>query len=212
MKRLLSALILLALAGGAASASVPDADNSTVAPSDGFVTPRLVGIPSDDDKTSLAEGWISNTVVTVMDGDSPPAPIESSWVTLTIIGPDTNLCFCDLYPHVWAGWTDASGRVVLYQPFGGCSWDVGDNVVIQADGIPLRLYEWIVSPDWNQDFGDCIMSGADFTVFGWAWSGDPSNIQPLCSDYNGDGLITGSDFTVFGFAWSEGGCTGTPPQ
>ncbi|MFC1572710.1 hypothetical protein ACFL6M_03835 [Candidatus Eisenbacteria bacterium] len=210
MKVLLGALFLLALAGGTASASVPDAGNSTVSPADGFNTPRLVGIPSDDDKTPLAEGWISNTVVTVRDGDNPPAPIESSWVTLTIADPDENLCYCEQYPPVWAGFTDANGRVVLYQPFGGCSWGVSWNAVIQADGIPLRAFEWIVSPDWNQDSGNCEITISDFTVFGWAWSGDPSNIQPLCSDYDGNGLFTVVDLTLFGYAWIEGGCTELP--
>ncbi|MFC1573094.1 hypothetical protein ACFL6M_05790, partial [Candidatus Eisenbacteria bacterium] len=207
MKRLISALISLALAGGAASASVPHPDNSTVLPADGFATPRLVGIPSDVDKTDLAEDWISNTVVTIMNNDTPPAPIESCFVTLELVGPGVNLCFCDLYPPVWCGFTDATGRIVLYQPFGGCSWGVGFNVLIRADAIPLRMYQWIVSPDWNQDRGDCEMSVADFTVFGWAWSGDPSNIQPLCSDYDGDGTCSVTDFTIFGYAWSEGDCT-----
>ena len=202
MKRLLSALVLLALAGGVASAGVPDAFNSSVLPSDAYVYPRVTGILDQRDGAPNPHP-LADLYVTVRNFANVPIPnayVEVVFSTLC----DDPVCMCD--GIILDGYTDPTGLVIINLGYGGCCYvEGGAAVAVYAEGVVVRAFEYAVSPDWDEVEGNCIMGLADFTVFGNYWvSGEGG-----CTDYDGDGATALIDFTTFGQGWVQG-CTPAP--
>ena len=197
MKRLLSALVLLALAGSVASAGVPDPFNSSVLPPDGYAFPRVAGFLNEPAPHPFAD-----LIITVRNFANVPIP--SAYVEVVFSTLCEEICQCETF--VMTGYTDPSGQVTINLAYGGCCYvEGGAAVAIYAEGAVIRAFEYAVAPDWNGAVGNCIMGLDDFTHFGTYWvSGEGG-----CTDYDGNGDTSFIDFTMFGQAWTLG-CTPAP--
>jgi hypothetical protein len=133
--------------------------------------------------------------VTVL--DSLDNPIPDAFVQL-IFDPTCNgLCICE--SAVFEGYTNALGVAVLLMTLGGCC-ESPEAAVLYAVGVPIRMYDLVVSPDITSPSGggDCVGDLADFSVFGGAYGGGGG-----CTDFNGDNQTNVADFMVFGGCWGR---------
>jgi hypothetical protein len=181
MKKLLSALFVLALCTSAAFASTPDATQSTVTPCDALggavVCPDVPGaIPA------------SQIVVTV--NNSSGNPISNSPVVITLAG--TNNCT----GIVLTGTTNLSGVFTTTLKAGGCN-PAFNACQVTASGIPLRSFD-IKSPDWDGAAGSKIVDVGDFVPFVAEYTG---SAPAGCFDFNHDPDVIG-DFVIFAGAYS----------
>ncbi len=205
MKRLLSALAMIALVGGVASASVPYANDCIVSPADGMLSPRINGVLDNPTPSGYAD-------LTVTVKAAGGYPINNCYVEVVLnadclvpSGPfqgQPTYCMCD--GVTLTGYTNASGQVTINLGYGGCC-NMGAAVNIKADGVLIRSFDWFVSPDFDGAKGDCVMGLEDFTVFGNAWPG----ASPGCTDYDGNESTDVVDFTIFGGSWLQY-CTPAP--
>jgi len=196
MKRALFALVVLALLGTHAYASVPDPSMSTVEPWD--TNGKAVGVP---DVNGAAGADIDVTVNANIGGVA--TPIEGAFVGVEF-SAGCEVCICSN-----AGieaYTDASGMATLNVGVGGCC-DLGAAVVVKAGDdtvvppalVIIRSYDLFASTDFNND---CATSLGDFTAFAGAYN----NCDVQCADYTGDGCATLGDFTFFAGNYNTG-CT-----
>jgi hypothetical protein len=190
-------LIALALSGGVAAADVPDPSQCSVFPPDLQACPRTTGFPNEP-----APHPSANLDITVR--NFAAQPIQGAYVEVVIHPVCTGICICSTANHT--GYTNAEGEVVINLGYGGCCHIVGaPAVVIYADGIPIRAFDYAVSPDWNGVTGDCQMALDDFILFGNVWVSGAGG----CTDFDGSCVTDIADFTMFGQAWSQG-CTPAP--
>lgn len=203
MKKLLSAMIMLALVSSVGWASVPDPDYCEVNPQDGMLCPRLVAVP-------LCESSFSHIDVYVRAFGG--VNIDNAYVEILINGGCPEFCECDCLELT--GYTDANGHVEFFVEMGGCC-EMDAAACILADGVPIRQYNMIASPDVgdtplppNEDM--CLIQLVDFTAFGLNWG------LPGCFDFDGQENVSGfpcitdlPDFTLFGLVWSRG-CNSAP--
>lgn len=195
MKKLLSAMIMLALIG-TAGANVPDPDYSEVLPQDNMDFPCLVGIPTTGAGSFYAD---IDVYVRAYGG----IDLFNVYVEIVLAGHCSgSLCLCN--DLVLTGYTDASGHVAFNTKLGGCCEGTGSAIIL-ADAVSLRGYDYVKSPDWNGVEGDCIVNLPDFTFFSAALSASASG----CTDYTGDGVTSVPDFVVFGAGWGKS-CTPMP--
>ena len=180
----MSLLIVLALATNAAS-NVPDPDECIVLPCDEMVNPRIIGVP-DENISPYA-----NLDITVMGG--PNLPLVNNAVEIWINPSCTNLWYCD--GMTLTGTTDSNGNVVLNMMLGGCSEEIA-SVIIMAEGVPIRAYDFISSPDNDGGLGQGDVNLADFITFGATWGSE-------CTDLDGDGNASIGDFIVFGQTFTK---------
>jgi hypothetical protein len=186
MKKLLSALIVLALATSVALASVPDPDECVVQPCDAMTCPRIVAVPDTDGSA------FGDMTITVNGG--PGLPLVGKTVEVWLNPACTNLFVCD--ELVLTDVTDANGQVFLNMNFGGCCDEVA-SVVIIADGVPIRQYDYVSSPDNNGLIGDGDVGLGDFITFGSTWGA-------YCTDMDGSCGPNIADFVAFGNTFGNG--------
>ena len=186
MKKLLSTLIVLALATSVAWASVPDPDECVVMPCDDMACPRIVAVPQDEDGGSA----YADLTVTVMGG--PGLPLVGKDVEVWLNPACTNLFYCSTL--VLTGVTDANGDVSFNLTFGGCCEEVA-SVIITADGVPIRQYDFISSPDNNGGIGDGSVNLGDFITFGGTWGSECTDLDGSCGASIGDFVTFGGSFT-----------------
>ncbi len=190
MKKLLSAMVVLALVSGAAWASIPDPDYCTVQPGDAMAYPRILGVPAT---TGGSPYWDLNIHVAAFGGISLP----NAYVEVIFDVSCEDLCSCtglDLN-----GYTNASGNISFQVKLGGCC-EATAAAIILADSVPIRQYEFVVSPDLTSPLGggDCNVALADFSTFGSHYGGGGG-----CTDFNGDNLTGVGDLVVFGGGWGK---------
>lgn len=186
MKKLLSALFVLALCSTMAFATVPYPPYCVVSPCDAL-----------------------NGVVLCPDN---PAPIPASIVNMTIRNQSNNViptasvnitfgagpfCFCNTMQYNTT--TNANGYAQLVLRGGGCLNNVDQAAVIRANGTVVRNYRNAKSPDWDGANGSCVVNLSDYVRY---------NTHDLCHDYNNDGLVNLSDLVLFTSGFSPGhSCT-----
>ncbi|MFB3907012.1 MAG: hypothetical protein ACE15D_01285 [Candidatus Eisenbacteria bacterium] len=157
---------------------VPDPEHCSVLPWDG--TGRVLVIPG----STVSLDRVTVTVRNVF-GD----PMAD--VAVEIVFQDClDLCIDPEDPDLGPKRTDGAGRVEFNPRVGGCA-DCGIEVV--ADGIPIRHFTTVVSPDWDGWMADGIVDDGDWTFFDVACGMDP---LPPCVDYNGDGVCSASDMQL----------------
>ncbi len=198
MKRLLSAVVMLALCSSVAYANVPDPTACEVTPLDGFLSQRMVVIGDEPAPVGMAN-------ISVLVAATGGVPLDNVFVEIFFAGEcDATLCYCD--GLVLSGYTDVNGMIDFNMAAGGCC-EVTTAARIVADGLPIRGYDVVSSPDWNGAAGDCAMGTDDFIAFGsLGWSGGQN-----CFDTTGDGTIDVTDFINFGNVWGTSqGCTPAP--
>jgi hypothetical protein len=135
---------------------------------------------------------LSEVNVTVRNWNGQPVP--NAYVEV-VVGTPGNHLFC---AHaVLSAITDDEGQATLNIAGGGCTED-NYAVRIIANGVPIRQYENLKSPDYA-DGPDGEVSLPDFVTFGNAMMAG----APGCTDYFNDGVTGLDDFVGFSQGWAQ---------
>lgn len=162
-----------------AGAGVPDPDNSAVIPWDAF-----------GDQIFVSPGaWGDHIIVFVEDSDGNPCP----WVKVEI---DISACntLCVDCPSGLVGMTNQMGWLMMDPRVGGYE---ECEVVLRADGVVLRTFNRVTSPDWDGTRADGDVDITDFSYFALNYPSPPMPYEPAL-DYNGDGIVGAADSSLFG--------------
>jgi hypothetical protein len=190
MKKLLSALVVLALCSSVAMATVPDPTKCTVSPGD-----ALNGLVVAPDSPSP----ITATVETITVRNSANNPIPNANVVIEYPAP-TTIKNCTTALN--SGVTGITGQVVLTLRGGGCKTGTGSGLV-KANGVVIRTYNAVKSPDWDGAAASGTMTLGDLLSF--------RVVTPGCHDYNNDGFMNLQDTLIFAAAYTPGhSCTLQP--
>jgi len=165
---------------------------------------RLLLIPADSPPNPLG----SFTVTVLSDGNCIPIPHAAVEVLIGgLLDSKTHLC----PSAVTLGYTDDRGEVVFNIPGGGC-YKARSAVVIRANGVEIREFHAVVSPDYaawdNQGLPgkwNLRVGLPDFVAFATAFGRG----VPSCHDYDNNGVTNVGDFALFGRFWA-GGAQGCP--
>jgi hypothetical protein len=181
MKKVLGALVVLALCSTTAFAEVPDEDNCTVLPADalnGLVFSPLLPTPSP----------ASVNTITVRNGSNNP--INNATVVVQV-GVNTTVCGAT----VLTGVTNAAGQVVLTLGGGGCAHNVGLSGLVKANGVTIRQFSNVKSPDYDGASGNLAVALGDLTQFSGEFL---DNFANECHDYDNNGNTGLEDVIIFG--------------
>ena len=180
MKKVLFSLLGLALCGSVAQANIPDPANCSVTPADAL--DGLVVAP-------LSPSALAATINTINVRNEANNPIAGANVTVEFSGT-INLCSAT----VTSGTTDANGDVVITLGGGGCAHMVALSGVIKANGLSIRNYDNVKSPDYDGASGDLTVNLSDLVVFSAEFLGsNPAE----CHDYDNNGATNLGDLVVF---------------
>ncbi|MEZ4650541.1 MAG: hypothetical protein R3E97_17500 [Candidatus Eisenbacteria bacterium] len=180
MKKVLFSLLGLALCGSVAQANIPDPGFCTVTPADALG--GLVVAPLDP--VALAA-----TINTINVRNDQNAPIPNAAVTIEFSNA-ISLCSAT----VTSGTTDANGDVTLTLGGGGCAHVVALSGQVKANGVTIRNYENVKSPDYDGAAGDLVVNLSDLVVFSAEFLGsNPAE----CHDYDNNGATNLGDLVVF---------------
>lgn len=174
----------------------PDPALSSVEPWDG--AGQLLVSPG-------TQSGVDRVTITLLDSTGAPCPLRPVQVQLTGCG---NLCIGS--PDGLSGATGPAGTLVLDPQAGGCD---SCDIRVYADGVLLRQFSRIVSPDWNGILADGVVDGADSA---YATPYLMTGIWAPCVDYNGDGSVGMPDAAIFSAARAAGDsqptCLPGPPD
>lgn len=196
MKRLLISVCALALIAGAAYADVPDPSNCTCTLDD-VGTGRLLMIPGGD--TPWAPNPAANFSLNIR--NTADAPIDNAVVEILVGGQvDGYTGICNYQQLVKN--TNASGDVDFNVAGGGCYKGQPDACVIRANGVVVRTYTTVMSPDYlnydnagTPDRWSLTVAPTDLSSFISAYSG---GVGPAsCHDYDMTGTTGPTDLSVF---------------
>lgn len=180
MKKLLSALFVLALCSSVALATVPDPTKCVVAPAD-----ALNGLVLAPDTPAP----IAASIYTLTIRNSANNPINNANCTIEF-PPPTNTRFCTT--AVNSGTTNASGVCIITLRGGGCTNGTGVGLV-KANGVVIRSLNHVKSPDWDGAAASGSMTLADLLAFKSTTIG--------CHDYDNTGTMTLADLLIFSGAY-----------
>ena len=183
---LMSTLFFLVLVGSAV-AEVPDPDNCSVMPCDLFM-----GVLMCPYGVGSAPPQVTAFTVEIINGAGMPVP--NAYVEIIALVPG-NHQFCA--NAGLTGITDENGQVEMNVSGGGCTLGM-DAVVISANGVFIRVYDRLISPDYSGE-PDLEVSLPDFTFFGSAMIQGHAG----CTDYFDDGTTGLDDFSAFGECWGR---------
>ena len=205
MKRFLFSVCALALISGAAFADVPDPSNCTCTLD---ATGRLLMIPGGP----VASVWQKNTNAdfSLIVRNAANAPINNCVVEV-LVGGQAGL-FTGLCSYQSMGLirnTDAGGNVSFNVQGGGCYKHQPDACTIRGNGVIIRTYDMVMSPDYTgtDDNGlasrwSLTVTPSDLASFVVAYQG---GIGPAsCHDYDGNNAMNAGDFSIFGAVWDSG--------
>jgi hypothetical protein len=193
MKKLLSALFVLALCSSVAFATVPDPSKCTVVPAD-----NLVGVVTCPD----SPGPITATVYTVTVKNSAGNPINNASVAFEFPVP-TNIKNCTTANNT--GTTNTSGIAVITLRGGGCQVTSGSvyACLVKANGVVIRSYYNAKSPDYDGAGPNGTVNLQDLLAF--------RNPVVGCHDYDNNSSMNLSDTLIFAPAYSpQHTCTLAP--
>jgi hypothetical protein len=187
------------LASGANASQDPDPSRCQTS-LDNLGRPRLLLIP--DRPTLESMGAFTVTV-----NNSVGYPINGAIVLIEVGGiEDMKVVLCA--GAEIQGTANALGQVTFNIAGGGC-YKAPDAFRILANGIPIRNFTSVESPDyagldnagvpgrWSRS-----ITAADFAAFGQTWQGGHGPAS--CHDYNGDDAMNAADFSIFGLVWDLG--------
>ncbi|MEZ4651084.1 MAG: hypothetical protein R3E97_20310 [Candidatus Eisenbacteria bacterium] len=177
----------LLLPAGTVVMTVPDPPNVTVIPCD-----DLNGIVLAPDHPAPMPA--SQVEIIVRNSDNIPvvnAAVTVEFGASNVACPDA----------VYSATTDASGTAYLSLTGGGCAHQIALSGVIKANGITLRNYQNVKSPDFDGSGGDLQVNLADLIAFTGEFLGtDP----PACHDYDNSGTTDLGDLVMFSPAFVDG--------
>jgi hypothetical protein len=184
MKKLLSALVVLALCSSVAMATVPSPQNCSVQPGDG-----LLGVVLCPDSPAP----IPASIYTVNVRNSANNPIPNAAVTFDFPNPPSaGIKFCTT--AVNSGTTDALGNVVITLRGGGCSNGANPFAcLVKGNGVVIRSYEHAKSPDFDGAGANGSVAGPDLVNFKANQSPGP----PACHDYDNNNVMNLADTIIF---------------
>ncbi|MBD3161512.1 MAG: hypothetical protein GF346_04800 [Candidatus Eisenbacteria bacterium] len=207
MIRTLSFLLaVLLIAAIAPARDLPDPSCVLVSLDD---TERLLMIPDPDGNA------YASFEVTVIDMWDCTTPIPNALVEVIVGGAiDEKTGLCEGGASTF-GTTDENGFVRMNVRGGGCLKGRPDAVVIRVDGVEIRHYGAVVSPDYagadNEGIPgrfDLQIDPVDLAGFAAAYRGGTGG--PSCHDYDNDGGTGPRDLAVFVSAYA-GGATACDP-
>jgi hypothetical protein len=200
MKRLLISVCALALIAGAAYADVPDPSNCSC---DLDQTDRLLMIPGGP-VPPPAGPWArnSNAGFSVNVRNAANAPINNAVVEVIPGGLDVYTGLCDYQDDGLVKNTSVSGDVSFNVQGGGCYKGQPDACVIRANGVIIRTYTNVMSPDYlgYDNVGvaglySLTVDPSDLASFIAAYQGGTGPAS--CHDYGNDGETDPTDLAVF---------------
>jgi len=201
MKKLLSALFLLALCSSLAAATVPDPTYCTVTP--------IYGGPLAADECVIihpanhASNYYTITVHNSSDAAIPGAVVKVQFTAGILV--------CGTPTPIHEVIADGSGVANIYLRGGGCMTNVADACRFLANDIQIRVVKGVRSTDngdHNLNAPDLAVNAVDLGKFGAEFKGTYTT-QPLCHDYNLDTVCNAVDLSLFG-AGFKGGWVCTP--
>lgn len=196
MKRLIFVLCLTAIAASTSFADVPDPANCLTTID---AVQRVLMIPG----TPLeAAGTFTVTVK-----NASGVAINNAVVSVEIGGlADSKTVLCT--GQSTQANTNASGIVTFNITGGGC-YKAAGAVVIRANGVEIRSFSAVMSPDYaGTDNGGIAnrwsksITAADFSSFGQSFQGGTGPAS--CHDYDNSGGMGAADFAIFGQVWDGG--------
>ncbi len=194
------AVLLTCVAGPALaeaeSDGVPSPANSELEPADGLN--GLVFAP--DDPTPVAA---SIHTLTVRNAANDPVEGASAIVEVSGSGAGAwgpgGIALCA--SAVLTGVTNASGEVTFNLFGGGCFHQTPLAATVKVNGITLRTYENVKSPDFDGGSGDLVVNLPDLIDFSGEFLGSSSSD---CHDYDNSGTTGLEDLIIFSPAFVSG--------
>ena len=208
MKRFLFSVCALALISGAAFADVPDPSNCTCTLD---ATGRLLMIPGGP-VPPPSGAWTKNANADFSLNIRNAANVAiNNCVVEVLVGGQAGL-FTGLCSYQSMGLirnTDAGGNVSFNVQGGGCYKHQPDACTIRGNGVIIRTYDMVMSPDYTgtDDNGlasrwSLTVTPSDLASFVVAYQG---GIGPAsCHDYNNNGTTNPPDLAVFGNSYYGG--------
>ena len=174
---ILASCSIVASSAGTSRLSLPEPFFCSVEPADDLG--GLFLVPSE------APPPASQILVTVRNGSNNIIPDAVVSVTLT----ERNVV-CG--STILSGVTNSAGQVTLLLKGGGCAHQIPLSGLIKANGLTIRAYENVKSPDTN---GDLKVDIRDLVMFSREFlEADPAE----CHDYNNDGVTGLPELVLFG--------------
>jgi len=192
----LAAAIGLVVLAGAANATIPERSLCTVTPCD--ANGGVIVVPDYNIETGTVQPS-PHAAFTVNVRNANNDAIPNAYVEL-ILGIPGNHWLCN--DAVLTGTTDPLGDVSFNISGGGCTMNVNALRII-ANNYPIREYDVVKSPDYENGVSNGTVDLADFGYFAACYG--TSNCP--CTDYKNSGLTELEDFSIFaesyGYACQE---------
>jgi hypothetical protein len=190
MKKLLSALALVALCSSMAMANVPCPEYCSVTP--------LLGDPAFPDKWVgfLSPGPVNGTTLTITVRNCSNAPIPSANVEV-IFNDAIKVCTTAVHTAT----TIANGTCSITLNGGGCLSNLLGACVIKANGFEIRNLRNVRSPDNGSHDGSVPSGSVTTTDLGYFGDEFKGVAQPGCHDYDNNLLVNTTDLGYFGDAY-----------
>jgi hypothetical protein len=174
MKKVLSALFVLALCSSAALANVPEPTNCEVVPAD-----ALNGVVLAPDSPSPIAASIYTVTVRNLDNN----PIQNATVVFEF---GAGIEFCTTADNDAV--TNSLGQCTITLRGGGCINNLAGAVTVKANGVPIRNYVNAKSPDFDGAAPNGSVNLADLITF---------RTGNLCHDYDNNGSVNLADLITF---------------
>jgi hypothetical protein len=190
MKKLLSALALVALCSTIAMANVPCAEYCTVTPllGDPLVPSSQVGF--------LSPGPVNGTTLTITVRNCSNLPINGATVQV-IFNDAVKICTTAVHQAV----TVANGTCSITLSGGGCLSGLLGACVIKANGFEIRNLRNVRSPDNGSHTGSVPSGSVTTTDLGY-FGDEFKGVAPAgCHDYDNSGSVNTTDLGYFGDAY-----------
>ncbi|MEZ4648248.1 MAG: hypothetical protein R3E97_05565 [Candidatus Eisenbacteria bacterium] len=166
--------------------NIPDPASSSVTPCD-----ELGGVVlSPNVPSPLTATQIQIVVRNVAMAPIIDAAIEVRFHTPELVCPNA----------VLTGMTDSSGRLSLTLAGGGCQTDEFFGCVVRANGVTIRNFSNVKSPDFDGAGGDHKVDIADLVAFSAEFLGTSA---PDCHDYDNTGTTDLGDLIMFAPAFTD---------
>jgi hypothetical protein len=197
MKKLLSALFVLALCSSVAMATVPDPSNCEVSPD------LNNGVLICPDQPVLLNG--TTYTITVRNSSNNPIPNAA---VLFELGSEIAVCTT----YVDNTTTNASGIATIILRGAGCIDNQANAAVVKANGIVIKTFNYVKSPaNGAHDFSAPLASVDTSALV--AFADEFNDVVPdgVCHDYDNNGNCDTGDLPFFGDAFSNANnCTLVP--
>jgi hypothetical protein len=189
MKKLLSALFVLALCSSVAMATVPD-------PSNCEVTPDLNnGVLICPDNPVLLNG--TTYTITVRNASNNPIPNAA---VVFELGAEIAVCTT----FVDNATTDANGVATIILRGAGCIHNQANAAVVKANGIVIKTFNYVKSPANGGTTTNAPLESVDTSAL-VAFADTFNDVVPsgTCHDYDNSGNCDTGDLPFFGDAFSN---------